>query len=61
MGILGIKSVEDTNRWAKAHRGMTGGIAVFDLPILGNMTLRDKMIVKKWLSALILFGGIEKK
>jgi hypothetical protein len=53
--------VEDTNRWAKAHRGMTGVFTVFDLPILGNITLWDKMIVKKWLSALILFGGIEKK
>jgi hypothetical protein len=53
--------VEDTNRWAKAHRGMTGVFTVFDFPILGNITLRDKMIVKKWLSALILFGGIEKK
>ena len=50
--------MEDTNRWAKAHRGMTGVFTVFDLPILGNITLRDKMIVKKWLSALILFGII---
>ena len=61
MGILGDKISGDTNRWAKAHRGMTGVFTVFDLPILGNITLRDKMIVKKWLSALILFGGIEKK
>jgi hypothetical protein len=53
--------VEDTNHWAKARRGMAGVFTVFDLPILGNITLRDKMIVKKWLSALILFGGIEKK
>jgi hypothetical protein len=53
--------VEDTNRWPKAHRGMTGVFTAFDLPIWGNITLRDKMIVKKWLSALILFGGIEKK
>ena len=60
-GSSGIKSVEDTKRWAKAHRGMTGVFMVFDFPILGNITLRDKMIVKKWLSALILFGGIEKK
>ncbi|MBQ2036787.1 MAG: hypothetical protein II216_02600 [Alistipes sp.] len=26
-----------------------------------KILLQQKMIVKKWLSALILFGGIEKK
>ena len=58
MGILGDKISGGYQSWAKALRGMTG---VLHLPILGNITLRDKMIVKKWLSALILFGGIEKK
>jgi hypothetical protein len=61
MGILGDKISGGYQTLGLSPSWYDGCITAFDLPILGNITLRDKMIVKKWLSALILFGGIEKK